>query len=416
MNTSTQIVYVLLMFLNLRSISNCAAFHHGVTLIYGVGGAIPKRRLPTGVRNRGCLLLEKNFEDSLSPLLESVVSRSKRTLVMGRNNTAQNDEGNSGVQSSMSLRPLLSSLFQSATDRAMETLSSDPSCMSTGEEIRFTKKTDDLRSAVLEGDAAVTKTQRFFRFMDHPGIKNTALAHLLWKECIHPWEDTVIDATCGNGNDSLALAKILFDSKRPASDYCLTSSLKPQLICLDIQQQAVSNTISLLNDAFANDEESIFQDYVTVSQASHERLLSQPRDLRSVGLVCYNLGFLPGGKRKDCTTQTASTIMSLVEASLLVRVGGMISVMTYPRSNQEEARLVKGFLTGLSLFSSRTSSWEEELFNNTTYGSPEMNDFLRDSLLRTIREGCMVQTWRVYEHSSLGRTSSPVLLTATRIK
>jgi hypothetical protein len=417
MNISAQVVYVLLMFLKLRSISNCASFQHGVTLIYGIGGALLKRRLPIIVRNRGCFLQEKNFEDSLSTLLESVVSRSKRTLVIGRNNATQNDEGNSGVQSSMPMRPLLSSLFQSTTDRTMETISSDLSYMSTGEEIRFTTKTDVSRSEILEGNAAATKTQRFSRFMDHPGIKNTALAHLLWKECIHPWEDTVIDATCGNGNDSLALAKILFDSKRPASDYCLTSSLKPQLICLDIQQQAISNTISLLKDAFGNGEENIFQDYVTVSQASHERLLSKPRDLRSVGLVCYNLGFLPGGKEKDCTTQTASTIMSLVEASLLVRVGGIISVMTYPRTNQEEARLVKGFLTGLSLFSSRApTSWEEELFNNTTYGSPEMNDFLRDSLLRTIREGCMVQTWRVFEHSSLGRTSSPVLLTATRIK
>lgn len=408
MSIFVPVASVAVMFLSLRNILNCACYQNSVPLICGIGVPLLKRKSTILTRSRGIFLAEKNFEGSLSPLLGSVVTRSKRTLLIGRKNITQNDEENTGGESSMQMRPLLSSLFQSATNRALETLSSDPTHTSPGEEIRFTKSPDGSLLN-LGGNAA--------RFLDHPGIKNTALAHLLWKECIQPWKDTVIDATCGNGNDSLALAKILFDSKIPASDYCLSSSLKPQLICLDIQKQAISNTVSLLRDACRNYEVNVFQDYITISQASHERLLSKPRDIRSVGLVCYNLGFLPGSKEKDCTTQTASTILSLVEASLLIRVGGMLSVMTYPRSNLEEARLVKGFLTGLSLLSSKSpSSWQNDLFHDTTYGSPEMDCLLRDSLLRTVREGCKVQAWRVVEHSSLGRPSSPVLFTATRIK
>jgi hypothetical protein len=412
------------MFLEVNSLfSKCSSLKivRPLRYVYGSGGLQQYSAPLLLIRRNGIRRLHaKNFDDSSSllfPLLESAIQRSKRTLATGhRDNSAEKHEENNREEESLKLKPLISSLLQTASDRALDTLSSRQSTISTGEESNGNEKTNGDPLLTPDGSITATATRKTSRFLDHPAIKNTALAHLLWKECIYPWEDTVIDATCGNGNDSLALAKILFPSKGSSSSSL--SSPEPQLICLDIQEQAISNTISSMKKVFGDDDKNIFRDYIKISQSSHERLLSKPNDLRSVGLICYNLGFLPGGTDKDCKTQTSCTIHSLVDASLLVRVGGMISVMTYPRTNEEEAISVKMFLTGLSMLSSKSSSssWEEELFNSTINASPEIRDLIRDALHRTVREGCKIQTWRVFEHASLGRHFSPVLLTATRIK
>jgi SAM-dependent methyltransferase len=130
-------------------------------------------------------------------------------------------------------------------------------------------------------------------------------AHALWKEHLRP-TDTAIDATCGNGKDTLVLARLLPEG---------------HLFALDIQPTALENTQKLL------------ETHLPASQLSRIHLLLQshaclptPPNLK---LIVYNLGYLPGGN-KNLTTQTASTLESFHHATELLPPGGAISLTTYP--------------------------------------------------------------------------------------
>lgn len=137
------------------------------------------------------------------------------------------------------------------------------------------------------------------------------LAHNYWRQLICQG-DNVIDATCGNGYDSLFLAK-----------HALTHA-SGSLLCLDIQQAALIKTTAYLK---ANLEEEIFQ-RITLLQQSHEIFPSFiPKE--SQALIVYNLGYLPGGD-KQVTTSAEKTKKSLLEAKELIRPGGVISITCYP--------------------------------------------------------------------------------------
>lgn len=129
-------------------------------------------------------------------------------------------------------------------------------------------------------------------------------------------EDTVIDATCGNGQDTLFLAKL-----RPR-----------RLYGLDIQETALDNTRKLL---YENNLDAI------LLNTCHSRF---PDELEphSVKLIVYNLGYLPGSN-KEVTTCRHTTMRSLEQALLLITSGGAVSVTCYPghpEGAQEEARIL----------------------------------------------------------------------------
>ena len=60
------------------------------------------------------------------------------------------------------------------------------------------------------------------------------LAHQYWRQLLKPG-DHAIDATCGNGKDTLTLAELLF-----------SHSLEGTLIGMDIQAEAIERTRALL--------------------------------------------------------------------------------------------------------------------------------------------------------------------------
>lgn len=175
--------------------------------------------------------------------------------------------------------------------------------------------------------------------------------------------------------------------------------------------------------------------HVQVINQSHTPLPLPPHNSSSVGLVAYNLGYLPNLKHKTRSrTETETTLASLADAARVLRVGGMVSVMTYPRSHREEDAVVRAFLQGLALFSSITTNYEtfveqldDEYFfsspaaeNNADDSPPGRYEYLRQLLSNTLEQvlesGGMKQTWRVYEHRKIGWTDAPILVTATRIK
>lgn len=259
-------------------------------------------------------------------------------------------------------------------------------------------------------------------YLSNPCVTPTALAHSLWKSTVRPNVDTVIDATCGNGKDSVALAEILFASLSNNDGRCRDDDQpQPELVCIDLQSRAVANTTQALQGIL---DEDIYNQYCRVMAASHAPL-PKPRDSTSVGLVCYNLGWLPGSSSDDkdaFATKTFTTMISLTDAALLLRVGGLLSVMTYPGACSTEADAVRYFCEGLAMLTTRDKEgWEGYVDSippdSDGSGATTVRDIVRSSLERVVREGnSKKQTWRAYEHKPLGRPLSPILIAAMRIK
>lgn len=132
--------------------------------------------------------------------------------------------------------------------------------------------------------------------------EHIAAAQSAWAKVVKS-QDIVIDATCGNGHDTLFL-----------------TSLNPHLVyALDIQKEAITAT-SLLTAAY--------KEKIKFIQSCHS-LFPEEIQPSTVKLIIYNLGYLPGGN-KSITTQTETTLASLKLAENYLVEGGMISVMCYP--------------------------------------------------------------------------------------
>jgi hypothetical protein len=137
------------------------------------------------------------------------------------------------------------------------------------------------------------------------------MAHNAWKEVVEPG-DLVIDATCGNGHDTLFLAKLALTSQ---------SGL---LFAFDIQIQALSNTQKLLQAELPSGVYS----RIRMVQGCHS-LFTEEISPKSVKLVAYNLGYLPGGDKSQ-TTKTKTTLQSIAKAQELIADEGLISITCYP--------------------------------------------------------------------------------------
>jgi tRNA1(Val) A37 N6-methylase TrmN6 len=149
------------------------------------------------------------------------------------------------------------------------------------------------------------------------------LAQKYWKDFLQP-NDHVIDATAGNGQDTLFLAQQLPFGK---------------VYAFDVQKMALENTHLLIDKHHLTERVSLFL-------SSHEHLLDfAPQPIR---LIVYNLGYLPGGDKK-ITTLSLSTQKSLCQAlKIIEKTKGALSIMCYP--GHEEGKKEQELL--LSLFSS----------------------------------------------------------------
>ena len=280
-------------------------------------------------------------------------------------------------------------------------------------------------------------------YNQNPTITSTALAHVLWSHILRPGIDCAIDATAGNGGDSVILAKLLFlnndNNNNPNERIRTTTTTHSKLISIDIQKEACDNTTKQLTKLLPI---QLMESNVQVIHASHAPLPlpkqqhkqkqqeqeQQPTCPCIVALVVYNLGYLPLSisKKNVIMTRTDTTLLSMADAILCLRVGGMLSVMTYPRSNAQEDWAVHIFLEGLALFSSHTHDWREFVQTTRTRTVSDLpqqhdqNDSLRQwictALERVWQKGPSNQTWRVHEHRKLGWIDAPILLTAVRIK
>jgi hypothetical protein len=103
-------------------------------------------------------------------------------------------------------------------------------------------------------------------------------------------DDVVIDATIGNGHDTLLLA-----------DLC------KYVYGFDVQQQALDTTQTLLN----NHQVSNFK----LIHDSHENMINYVKDFKA---VIFNLGYLPNSNKeikttKDSTMNTLNTLVGVMK-------------------------------------------------------------------------------------------------------
>jgi len=150
------------------------------------------------------------------------------------------------------------------------------------------------------------------------------LAHKHWRSLIKQG-DTVIDATCGNGHDTLVLAQIALSSE------------SGKLFACDVQKEAIDSAEQMLLGKLGRDIMSKIQ----FVQGCHSTF---PKVIRpnSVKLVAYNLGYLPGGD-KSRTTTAETTLTSIKNAQELILDGGLISVTCYPghaEGKREEEKIL----------------------------------------------------------------------------
>ncbi len=149
-------------------------------------------------------------------------------------------------------------------------------------------------------------------------------AHQLLRETLQPG-DIAIDATVGNGHDTLFLAQQVGE--------------RGKVYGFDIQQQALDSAWQRLAQA------GVAQ-WVSLYHAGHETMgFTLPESANGrVKAVMFNLGYLPGGD-KGRTTGASTTLAALQVAVMLLAPGGVISLLAYTGhpGGREEAELVKGW-------------------------------------------------------------------------
>lgn len=157
------------------------------------------------------------------------------------------------------------------------------------------------------------------------------LAHGYWSKLVQIG-DTVIDATCGKGFDTLKLCQLAL------------STDKGKVYAIDNQFEAIKLTQDFLNHSLPEK----LRMRIKFQQRCHS---SFPDDLEalSVKLIVYNLGYLPGGD-KSKTTLSSTTLQSLHQAQSLLQPGGVISVTCYPGHFEGalEQEAILAFIANLS--------------------------------------------------------------------
>ena len=114
-------------------------------------------------------------------------------------------------------------------------------------------------------------------------------------------DGAAVDATCGNGHDTLWLAQH-FD----------------RVYGFDIQKEAVDATRQRLAEAGQENVELILDSHENMG-----RYVKEP-----VQVIVFNLGYLPGG-RKEQSTEAGSTLRALETALDLLAVDGLVCISMY---------------------------------------------------------------------------------------
>lgn len=137
--------------------------------------------------------------------------------------------------------------------------------------------------------------------------------------------DRVVDATMGNGHDTLTLCQLVGEEGR--------------VYAFDVQAQAVESTRQRLREAGMEQRATLFH-------MGHEHMAEQI--LGPVQAVMFNLGWLPGGD-KTVTTRWPTTRQAVESALSLLMPGGVCVICVYPGhpAGDEERQNLQELLSAL---------------------------------------------------------------------
>ncbi|GED12849.1 class I SAM-dependent methyltransferase [Aneurinibacillus migulanus] len=152
----------------------------------------------------------------------------------------------------------------------------------------------------------------------------TEMAHRLLAERVRAG-DTVIDATAGNGHDTLFLAELVGDTGR--------------VHAYDVQSSAIRATEVRL--------ESVgYKDRVELHHASHTDIAEREEPIQA---AIFNLGYLPGSD-KQIITQADSTLEAVQSALSRLMSGGIVLLVVYVghAGGEKEAEALERYARTLS--------------------------------------------------------------------
>ncbi|WP_039043996.1 class I SAM-dependent methyltransferase [Sporosarcina sp. ZBG7A] len=136
--------------------------------------------------------------------------------------------------------------------------------------------------------------------------------------------DIVVDATMGNGNDTVFLAQAVGPTGK--------------VYAFDIQQQALDATKERLGNLYTQTE-LILDSHSTIHKYVPQGIMA----------AVFNLGFLPNQRDHAVITHPETTVQALKETLTLLKPGGMITIAVYDGhpGGPEERDAVVGFVQQL---------------------------------------------------------------------
>lgn len=132
-------------------------------------------------------------------------------------------------------------------------------------------------------------------------------SHDLLKKSISAGE-IAIDATCGNGNDTLFLSKLVGEEGR--------------VIAFDIQQMAIQNSQQLMTNHERNNVTFIHDSHANVEKHLSDALKGK------IGGAIFNLGYLPRSD-KTIITKGDSTVAAIDSLLKYIKKDGLIVIVIY---------------------------------------------------------------------------------------
>ena len=151
------------------------------------------------------------------------------------------------------------------------------------------------------------------------------IVHKMLKNTVKPG-DFCIDATAGNGHDTVFLCELV--------------GKEGKVLAMDIQQSAVDSTRTNL-------AEHCFSEIGEVFCKSHSEMdeLAEPE---SADCVVFNFGWLPGGDH-DIFTRAETSVPAIKKALDILKPGGLLSLCLYYGRNNgySERDAILEYLAGL---------------------------------------------------------------------
>lgn len=159
--------------------------------------------------------------------------------------------------------------------------------------------------------------------------------------------DTVVDATMGNGHDTLFLCELVGETGH--------------VYAFDVQQEALCRTGERL-------EAASLRDRATLLLAGHETMALHVKEAPSA--VMFNFGWLPGA-RHAVTTRTESSLAAAEAAVHLIAPGGIVTLCIYP-GHEEGSRELQALLAWAGGLSVRAFNVLHHRFANAAPGTPQL--------------------------------------------